>query len=74
MADRLNISITLDITDAEDNSGFYKTVHNWSDVPYEDMLQFQALLLGVLHQMQAWGEVSVPARGPKAKSKGPKPK
>ena len=74
MADRLNVTFSLKATDAADSSKFADTQLDWYDLPYEDFVQFQALLVEVAAKMQAWGVESAKVKGPKAhnSSKGQK--
>lgn len=63
MADRLNVQVIFKTTDAADGSEFYTATNEWSGVPYADYIQFQALMLGVLQQMQGWGELRAKGKG-----------
>ena len=74
MADRLNVTFFFKATDAADNSKFADTQLDWYGLPYEDFVQFQALLVEMGAKMQAWGAVNAETKGPSGRSKGRGPK
>lgn len=55
MADRLNVKITIESTDAADGSHFWGETQQWSDVPYGQLVEMQALLHELEGKLIAWG-------------------
>jgi hypothetical protein len=62
MADRLNVKIHLNMTNAADGSEFFDAPLTWSGVPYADAVRMQVLLLGVLDELKKWGEAKANAK------------
>ena len=63
MADKLNIEVTVRITNADDGASYYTDAQSWSGVPYPATVAIQGFLLEALAKIHGLGAAQAQGKG-----------